>query len=62
LMLRNDLTAARSAFLVGYESASQFSRDFKRFFGRTPLAEVARMKRTYALLAPTTASPFVSSH
>ncbi|WP_434710407.1 AraC family transcriptional regulator [Pseudomonas sp. R1-1] len=62
LMLRNDFTAARSAFLVGYESASQFSRDFKRFFGRTPLAEVAWMKRTYALPAPNTPSLFVSSH
>lgn len=62
LMLRNDLTAAKTAYLVGYESASQFSRDFKRLFGRTPLAEVAWMKRTYALPAPTTPSPFVSSH
>ncbi|MBN6775744.1 AraC family transcriptional regulator [Pseudomonas granadensis] len=62
LMLRNDFTAARSAFLVGYESPSQFSRDFKRFFGRTPLAEVAWMKRTYALPAPSTPSLFVSSH
>jgi len=62
LMLRNDLTAAKSAFLVGYESASQFSRDFKRLFGRTPIAEVAWMKQAYALPAPTTPSPFVSSH
>lgn len=62
LMLRNDLTAAKSAFLVGYESASQFSRDFKRLFGRTPLAEVAWMKATYALPAPHPQSPFVSSH
>ena len=62
LMLRNDLTAAKSAFLVGYESASQFSRDFKRLFGRTPQVEVARMKSAYALPAPTTPSPFVSSH
>ncbi len=62
LMLRNDLTAAKSAFMVGYESASQFSRDFKRLFGRTPMAEVAWMKQTYALPASTTPSPFVSSH
>lgn len=62
LMLRNDLTAAKSAFLVGYESASQFSRDFKRLFGRTPIAEVAWMKQAYALPAPTIPSPFVSSH
>ncbi len=62
LMLRNDLSAAKTAFLVGYESPSQFSRDFKRLFGRTPLAEVAWMKRTYALPAPTSPSLFVSSH
>jgi len=62
LMLRNDLTAAKAAFLVGYESASQFSRDFKRLFGRTPVVEVAWMKQAYSLPAPTTASPFVSSH
>jgi len=62
LMLRGGLTAARAAFEVGYESASHFSRDFKRLFGRTPLAEVAWMKQAYALPAPTTPSPFVSSH
>lgn len=62
LMLRNDLTAAKTAFLVGYESASQFSRDFKRLFGRTPLAEVAWMKQAYALPAPAKPSEFVSSH
>lgn len=62
LMLRNELTAARTAFLVGYESPSQFSRDFKRLFGRTPLAEVAWMKRAYALPAPTSPSGYVSSH
>uniref|UniRef100_A0A653BDM6 HTH araC/xylS-type domain-containing protein n=1 Tax=Ectopseudomonas oleovorans TaxID=301 RepID=A0A653BDM6_ECTOL len=54
LMLRNDLTAAKTAYLVGYESASQFSRDFKRFFGRTPLVEVKRMKQAYALPEPAT--------
>lgn len=62
LLLRNDITVAQAAFLVGYESTSQFSRDFKRLFGRTPLVEVAWMKRTYALPAPSTASEFVSSH
>lgn len=62
LMLRNEITAATSAFLVGYESASQFSRDFKRLFGRTPMAEVKWMKAAYALPAPKHPSPFVSSH
>ena len=62
LMLRNDITAATACSRVGYESASQFSREFKRFFGRTPQAEIQWMKRTYALPAPTSASIYVSSH
>ncbi|WP_259171699.1 AraC family transcriptional regulator [Pseudomonas sp. BIGb0164] len=62
LMLRSDMTAAAACARVGYESASQFSREFKRFFGRTPLDEIQWMKRTYALPAPTTSSIYVSSH
>lgn len=62
LMLRSDITAATASAQVGYESASQFSREFKRFFGRTPQAEIQWMKRTYALPAPTSASIYVSSH
>ncbi|WP_192564552.1 AraC family transcriptional regulator [Pseudomonas gozinkensis] len=62
LMLRNAMTASAAAFSVGYESASQFSREFKRFFGRTPQAEIEWMKATYALPAPTSASVYVSSH
>ena len=62
LMLRNAMTASAAAFSVGYESASQFSREFKRFFGRTPLAEIEWMKATYALPAPTSPSVYVSSH
>lgn len=62
LMLRNDMSAASAAFEVGYESPSQFSREFKRFFGRTPHAEIEWMKATYALPAPSTPSIYVSSH
>ncbi len=62
LMLRSDISAATASAKVGYESASQFSREFKRFFGRTPQAEIQWMKRTYALPAPTSASVYVSSH
>jgi AraC-like DNA-binding protein len=62
LMLRNAMTASAAAFNVGYESASQFSREFKRFFGRTPQAEIEWMKATYALPAPTMPSEYVSSH
>lgn len=62
LMLRSDISAATAGAKVGYESPSQFSREFKRFFGRTPQAEIQWMKRTYALPAPTSASIYVSSH
>ena len=62
LMLRNDISAATASVQVGYESASQFSREFKRLFGRTPQQEIQWMKRTYALPAPASASIYVSSH
>jgi AraC-like DNA-binding protein len=62
LMLRQAMSASAAAFDVGYESASQFSREFKRFFGRTPQAEIEWMKATYSLPPPTTPSEFVSSH
>jgi AraC-like DNA-binding protein len=62
LMLRNAISASTAAFNVGYESASQFSREFKRLFGRTPQAEIEWMKATYALPAPSKPSVYVSSH
>lgn len=62
LMLRNDMSAAIAGFSVGYESPSQFSREFKRFFGLTPHSEVARIRRTYALPAAASPSIYVSSH
>lgn len=62
LMLRHEMTAAIAGFSVGYESASQFSREFKRFFGLAPIAEVQRIKRAYALPAPLSPSIYVSSH
>jgi len=62
LMLRNHITAAAACTTVGYESPSQFSREFKRFFGRTPQDEVRWMKQTYALPAPSAGAVYVSSH
>jgi AraC-like DNA-binding protein len=39
-MLNDRLDAASAAFEVGYESASQFSREYRRFFGQPPMTDV----------------------
>lgn len=61
LMLRQGMTAASAAHAVGYESPSQFSREFKRLFGLSPMAEVARMKSSFSY-PERPASGFVTSH
>ncbi len=62
LMLRNHLTASAASASVGYESVSQFSREFKRMFGLSPVKEVERMKKTFSMPAPLTVSEYISSH
>ena len=49
MMIRDGVTAAAAAGRVGYESASQFSREFKRLFGRTPVEEVRDMRESFTL-------------
>lgn len=44
LMLHDGLKAGAAAMRVGYESPSQFSREFKRYFGVTPGAEITRLR------------------
>jgi AraC-like DNA-binding protein len=39
-MLNEGLDAASAAFEVGYESASQFSREYSRFFGQPPIRDI----------------------
>jgi len=62
LMLRASITAAAAAHEVGYQSTSQFSREFKRLFGRPPLDEVQRMKASFGLPPQPVGNGFVSSH
>ncbi|CAN5624109.1 AraC family transcriptional regulator [soil metagenome] len=61
LMMRRGMTAAAAASAVGYESPSQFSREFKRLFGLPPQAEVERIKNAFAL-PPLPQGDYVSSH
>jgi AraC-like DNA-binding protein len=39
-MLVDGLDAASAAFEVGYESASQFNREYSRFFGQPPMRDI----------------------
>jgi AraC-like DNA-binding protein len=44
LMLGEGLDAAEASFRVGYESPSQFSREYRRMFGAPPRQDVAALK------------------
>jgi len=46
LMLGEELDAASAGHRVGYESASQFSREYRRLFGAPPRSEIARLRDT----------------
>ncbi|NIK76453.1 AraC-like DNA-binding protein [Paenibacillus castaneae] len=47
LLLSESADAADVAFRVGYESASQFSREYSRMFGAPPIADIRRLKQKY---------------
>lgn len=44
LIIHDGMKASAAAMRVGYESASQFSREFKRYFGVTPGEDATRMR------------------
>ena len=43
-MLVDGLDAASAAFEVGYESASQFNREYSRFFGQPPMRDLRALR------------------
>lgn len=51
LMLVENKDATTTAFNVGYESTSQFNREYKREFGYPPLKDVARMRQSGIVLS-----------
>lgn len=53
MMVVEAIDAASAGFAVGYESPSQFSRDYSRLFGAPPLKDAMRLRSSpdYALVA-----------
>jgi len=45
LLIETDDTAEGSAFKVGYKSASQFSREYSRMFGLSPVRDATTLKK-----------------
>lgn len=62
MMIRDNVTAAGAAARVGYESASQFNREFKRLFGRSPGEETRKMRTAFALMEPAQLEAATSTH
>jgi transcriptional regulator GlxA family with amidase domain len=44
LMFADGMECAAAGHRVGYESASQFSREYRRLFGAPPRAEISRLR------------------
>lgn len=44
LMLAEDFDATSTAYQVGYESPSQFSREYSRLFGAPPIRDIERLR------------------
>jgi AraC-like DNA-binding protein len=49
-MTTSGLDAASAAFEVGYESASQFSREYSRHFGQPPIRDIKSRRLTEAVV------------
>jgi AraC-like DNA-binding protein len=43
-MFLEGLDATTAAYEVGYESVSQFSREYSRFFGQPPIRDVRALR------------------
>jgi len=57
LMLVARLDAAEAAFRVGYESPSQFGREYRRMFGESPRRDVATLKADARPPTPSVRTP-----
>ncbi|MET3506404.1 AraC-like DNA-binding protein [Halalkalibacter oceani] len=46
LLFAENLDAAEAGFIVGYESPSQFSREYARMFGLPPISDIRSLRNT----------------
>jgi AraC-like DNA-binding protein len=44
IMLGEKLDAASAGYRVGYDDATQFSREYKRLFGQPPMRDMERLR------------------
>ncbi|WP_243103606.1 MULTISPECIES: AraC family transcriptional regulator [unclassified Dehalobacter] len=47
LMLRDSLDITAAAMEVGYVSSSQFTREYKRLFGKPPLKDISALRKSF---------------
>jgi AraC-like DNA-binding protein len=52
MLMSGDVEAASVAYEVGYESPSQFSREYRRLFGASPLKDAEQLRRQPAAAQP----------
>lgn len=52
LMLLEQMDAGTAAFHVGYESPTQFTREYKRMFGNPPKTDIKKLQEEQLLLQP----------
>lgn len=50
MLLVQNIDASEVAFAVGYESPSQFSREYSRMFGLPPKAHISAIKEQYTII------------
>ena len=55
-MLMDGFDATTAAYEVGYESVSQFSREYSRFFGLPPIRDVKALKNVNTALVSSEAA------
>jgi AraC-like DNA-binding protein len=51
LILTQSLDASTAAHTVGYESPSQFSREYRRLFGAPPVRDIDKLRTSLSQIA-----------